>query len=142
MRDLEHHAPIARPAKFCGRIGLTAGALALLFQLFAWTLIMPATSAPISGIAICTAEGLVHLDLEGPPADADLLANHPAGHPADHPGGGSCPLCPLVGGLHLPPPLPLVVRDAMTRHSPAALPGALILTGWFLSTLQARAPPV
>ncbi|MCG5238724.1 DUF2946 family protein [Azospirillum doebereinerae] len=119
------------------RIGLTAGALALLFQLFAWTLTMPATFAPLNEIAVCTAEGLVHLDVEGPPSGAEL----PTEHPAKHPDGGSCPLCPLVGGLHLPPPLHLVSQDAVTRHSPVALPGALILTGWFLSTLQARAPP-
>lgn len=120
------------------RIGLMAGALALMLQLFAWTLTMPAKSTPLDGITVCTAEGLVHLDVDGPPAGAEL----PAEHPMEHADGGSCPLCPLVGGLHLPPPLHLVSQDAVARHGPVTLPGALILAGWFLSTLQARAPPV
>lgn len=123
-------------------IGLIGGMLALLFQLFAWTLIMPAKSAPTSEITICTAQGLVHLDADDALAGAELPTDHPAKHPADHQDGGSCPLCPLIGGLHLPPPLHQMASGAATRHGPVALPGALILAGWFLSTLQARAPPV
>lgn len=119
-------------------IGLMGGVLALLFQLFAWTLTMPAKSAPTTGITICTAQGLVHLDADGALAGAEL----PTEHPAKHPDGGSCPLCPLIGGLHPPPSIHQVEQGAVTRHSPVALPGALILAGWFLSTLQARGPPV
>lgn len=119
-------------------IALMGGVLALLFQLFAWTLTMPAKSATVTEITICTAQGLVHLDADGALAGAEL----PTEHPAEHPDGGSCPLCPLIGGLHLPPPLHQMAPDAVVRHGPMALPGALILTGWFLSTLQARAPPV
>ncbi|MBP2302704.1 DUF2946 family protein [Azospirillum picis] len=115
---------------------LLAGVLALLLQLFSWTLVMPARTSPANWIIVCTAEGLVHLDVDGPPAGT-------AGKelPAKAPDTGGCPLCPLVGGLHLPPPLHLVPQAAVARHSPLSLPGRLVLAGWFLSTLQARAPP-
>ncbi|WP_391346735.1 hypothetical protein [Azospirillum sp. A23] len=56
--------------------------------------------------------------------------------------GGSCPLCPLIGGLAMPPPDLPMTRASVGRHSPEVLPGDVIAAGWFLSTLQARAPPV
>ncbi|WP_372394713.1 DUF2946 family protein [Azospirillum sp. HJ39] len=128
------------------RVGLTAGMAALLVQLFAWALLMPAMSAPAGGIgggiAVCTAEGMVLLDVDRPPANAELPSGQAPDHPDGHAGGGGCPLCPLIAGLHLPPPLFLVTQDSVIRHGATALPGALILAGWFLSTLQARAPPV
>lgn len=120
------------------RIALMSGVLALLFQLFAWTLTMPATSAPGTDAAICSAQGLVHSNADDALAGAALPTDHPTGHQD----GGSCPLCPLIGGLHLPPPLHQMAPGVVVRHGPVALPGALILAGWFLSTLQARAPPV
>lgn len=131
-----------RPRETVRCIGLMAGAFALMLQVFAWTLTMPAKTATANGIAggiangiiVCTAEGLVHLDVDGPPFGTDT--------PAKHSDTASCPLCPLIGGLHLPPPIHLVLRQAVARHGPEGLPGALVVAGWFLSTLQARAPPV
>ncbi|WP_431859127.1 DUF2946 domain-containing protein [Azospirillum sp.] len=119
------------------RIGLMAGVIALMLQVFAWTLTMPAQVAamnPMDGMTICTAEGLVHLDADGAPAGTDA--------PMKHPGMEHCPLCPLIGGLYLPPPVQTVLRQTVTRHGPEGLPGAVVVAGWFLSTLQARAPPV
>ncbi len=138
--------PVTATGRELRRAGLTAGMLALLVQLFAWALLMPAMSAPVGatsgGIAVCTAEGMLTLDVDGPPANAELPSGQATDHPDGHAGGGGCPLCPLIAGLHLPPPLFLVTQETVIRHSAAALPGALILAGWFLSTLQARAPPV
>ena len=115
--------------------GLWVGALALLVQVFAWTLTMPAVDLAADLESICTADGLSH----GPSGDG------PAGNhdPAQHAGAGHCPLCPLIGGLHLPPPLVQpTLPQSIAHHGPEALPGDMVVAGWFLSTLQARAPPV
>lgn len=117
-----------------GRIGLMVGVIALMLQVLAWTLTMPAKFTADNWTTICTAEGLVHLEGNGAPGGADLPAKHPV---AEH-----CPLCPLIGGLYLPPVVQLVLRQAVARHGPEGLPGAVVVAGWFLSTLQARAPPV
>ncbi|PWC53830.1 hypothetical protein TSO221_09890 [Azospirillum sp. TSO22-1] len=116
------------------RIGLMAGVIALMVQVFAWTLAMPAQVAAIDWMTVCTAEGLVHLDVDGAPTGTDA--------PVKHPGMEHCPLCPLIGGLYLPPPVQPVLRQTIARHGPEGLPGAEVVAGWFLSTLQARAPPV
>ncbi|WP_247894272.1 DUF2946 domain-containing protein [Azospirillum sp. B510] len=122
------------------RTGCLAGAVALLFQIVSWAW-MPAwissARAETNRIVICTADGFktVALDDHGVPADPD-------GAPSD--AGvtdGSCPLCPLVGGLAMPPLGPLPVTVGFLRHGPEFLPGSRIAAGWFLSSLQARAPP-
>ncbi|MBP2232609.1 hypothetical protein J2847_005940 [Azospirillum agricola] len=77
--------------------------------------------------------------------DAHGLASDPAQPPAEKsPDGkaeGHCPLCPLVGGLGLASAQWSVMPSDVKRHGPMALPGSQIATGWFLATLQARAPP-
>lgn len=154
----ERHTPVIRSAELIGwsgvfagaagwhmvswkafrravrRIGLMAGVIALMLQVFAWTLTLPAKFAAADEMSICTAEGVVHLAEDGAPADTDS--------PVRHPGMENCPLCPLIGGLYLLPPVLPVLRQTVARHGPEGLPGAVVAAGWFLSTLQARAPPV
>ena len=118
------------------RIGLWAGVIALLFQSLAWSITLPTRSIDADWATICSADGLVrvHVDADGAPAGED--------EPAPHAGTGSCPLCPLIGGLSLPPPFAEPVSpQVLARHDPVGLPGDRIAAGWFLSTLQARAPP-
>lgn len=134
------------------RAGLAAGAIALLLQVVAWAwmpaVIASAAAAESSRVVICTPDGFktVVMDDHG-------MAGDPAGDASDSSksdllqgdmlmSGGSCPLCPLIGGLAMPPPDPRMARASVGRHSPEALPGDVIAAGWFLSTLQARAPPV
>ncbi|CAO3360824.1 DUF2946 family protein [Azospirillum palustre] len=129
------------------RAGLAAGAIALLLQVVAWAwmpaVIASANAAESSQIVICTPDGFktVVMDDHG-------MAGDPAGDESDLGqgdllmSGGSCPLCPLIGGLALPPPDLRMTRASVGRHSPEVLPGDVIAAGWFLSTLQARAPPV
>ncbi|MFD1626061.1 DUF2946 family protein [Azospirillum griseum] len=130
------------------RVSLLAGAVALLLQIVAWAW-MPAMAAPLPGagggdgpsrIVICTPDGFktVLLDAQGAPIQTDADRNADTDTAMS---GGSCPLCPLIGGLALPPPLALLTPDDVGRHGPEALPGDRIAAGWFLSTLQARAPP-
>lgn len=93
-------------------------------------------------LEICTPEGLKPVAL----AVALAVAGDRAGDPADAPSGPAptdhdCPLCPLVGGLTTVSPPAQVAPAAPGRHAAIALPGDLIAAGWFLSTLQARAPP-
>lgn len=115
------------------RIGLLIGAVAFLLQMGAWTVNAPAVAAGMT-IPVCTTDG-VQLIPFGP----DGL---PAPEKADHAAMG-CPLCPLVQGLSVPPPfLAPTAPCEILRHSPVVLPGERIAAGWFLSTLQARAPPV
>lgn len=118
-------------------IGLLAGAVALLFQVFAWTMTMPAKSADGDWITICSADGLtrIQVDADGTPVGGDEPAS------ADH--AGSCPLCPVIGGLSLPPSLVLAaLPQVLIRHGAVTLTGDRIAAGWFLSALQARAPPL
>lgn len=115
------------------RFGLLAGALAFLCQVMAWTLMMPAASAQAGLVPICTAEGLILAAVDG--------------NGAKKPDSGSvsamaCPLCPLVAGMAPPPAPPAEPLPAgIGRHTPVALPGAFVASGWFLSSVQARAPP-
>jgi hypothetical protein len=128
------------------RGSLLAGAVALLLQIVAWAW-MPAMAAPTNDsesnrIVICTPDGFktALLDDRGAPVDPD--GGQTKGGQTDAAmSGGSCPLCPLIGGLALPPPVALVMPIDAVRHGPEALPGDRIAAGWFLSTLQARAPP-
>ncbi|WP_377807192.1 DUF2946 family protein [Azospirillum sp. A29] len=144
------------------RAGLAAGAIALLLQVVAWAwmpaVIASATAAESSRIVICTPDGFktVVMDDHGmagdPAGDESDSAKNDSGQSGLGQGdllqgdllmsGGSCPLCPLIGGLALPPPDLRMTRASVGRHSPEALPGDVIAAGWFLSTLQARAPPV
>lgn len=115
--------------------GLMVVALAFLLQIVAWAW-MPAQAAVSADgqdgeIIICTANGLVKLNPDGGDSGDDGAAT-------EH----GCPLCPLVSGLALPPQPPLQAVPVRTiRYQAAVLPGAQIAAGWFLATLQARAPP-
>ncbi|GAB3124480.1 DUF2946 family protein [Novispirillum itersonii] len=117
------------------RCGLLAAALALLIQSLAWGLLMPAAmAAPAGTVAICTADGIVYQTADGTfsPTNDDTTAPLKT--------GGHCPLCPLVGGLALPPPPPSISPPPQ-RITAVSLPDDLAATGWFLSTRQARGPP-
>ncbi|AWB08344.1 hypothetical protein A6A40_25240 (plasmid) [Azospirillum humicireducens] len=128
------------------RHGLLAAAVALIVQLIAWAW-MPAWSASGDGIstqfaAICTPDGvkLVALDDDGLVAELQPSSLPAEKSPASK-AEGQCPLCPLIGGLGLAPVQVLVMASDVERHGPTLLPGNQIATGWFLATLQARAPP-
>lgn len=115
------------------RIGLLAGALAFLCQVMAWTLLMPAASAQAGLVPICTAEGLILVAV-----DDDGTKKPDSGTVS----AMACPLCPLVAGMAPPPAPPADPLPAETgRHTAVALPGAFVAAGWFLSSVQARAPP-
>jgi hypothetical protein len=118
------------------RIGLGAGTLALLAQILIWAwapaAVASADGVSFGGILVCTPSGFktVVLNDQG---DGD--------GPTPALGQDGCPLCPLIGGLALPPPdlfaLTLVFRPfdgepGAERHS---------VSTWFLYNLQARAPP-
>ena len=134
------------------RAGLAAGAIALLLQVVAWAwmpaVIASATAAESSRIVICTPDGFKtvvmddHAMAGDPAADEKDSAQSGLGQGDLLMSGGSCPLCPLIGGLAMPPPDLRMTRASVGRHSPEALHGDVIAAGWFLSTLQARAPPV
>lgn len=94
---------------------------------------MPAMAA--GSLTICTSYGLkvVAVDADGTP-----LSSHDSGTgETDH----GCPLCSLVSGLSVPPRIERALPVDSVRHGPQGLPGERIAAGWFLSTLQARAPP-
>lgn len=124
------------------RAGLAAGAIALLLQVIAWAwmpaLIASANAAESNRIVICTPDGFKTVVL----ADHETGDDPAAAKSKSAISGGSCPLCPLIAGLAMPPPDVRMVPTATSRHSPELLPGELIAAGWFLSTLQARGPPV
>lgn len=135
------------------RAGLSAGMLAFLVQILAWSVTMPAMAlAAVTGaeqgtvITICSSDGFkqVRVGPDGQALPGDASASGEA--PGD--GGamaktGHCPLCPVIGGAGLPPPV-LSAQPLFTTvlADERMLPGAVIAAGWFLSTLQARAPPV
>ncbi|WP_052293713.1 DUF2946 family protein [Azospirillum sp. B510] len=125
-----------------GRSGLAAGAVALLLQIVAWAwmpaMIASANAADSGRIVICTPDGFKTLLVD----DRGTGGGPEAGKGEPGLSVGSCPLCPLVGGLSMPPPDLRIAPAAIGRHGPDLLPGDLVAAGWFLSTLQARAPPV
>lgn len=132
-------SPFHHIAHGCRRVGLMAGVFAFLCQVLAWNVAMPAMSvaATADTITICSADGIklikIGADGQAIPDDGQADGNGPSGH---------CPLCPLVGGAGLPPVPPLVVpSQRVIAHDARGLPGAAIAAGWFLSSLQARAPP-
>lgn len=149
------------------RLGLFAGMAALLLQVIAWgwmpiALSGEATAAARTGettpLQICSAGGFATIDVDpaeyGPAIYGMVLAgialagmdhaggdNHGGSSDPNPFGSGHCPLCPLIAGLALPPPL-LTVEPAMAAAGDTRLlPGERIAAGWFLSTLQARGPP-
>nr|WP_255636089.1 DUF2946 family protein [Azospirillum sp. 412522] len=128
-----------------------AGMLALLLQVIAWGW-MPLTvgiaqAGGIVSLPICSSGGLTTIGVDaadygpdgfGTAPDGDSRGKLPDSTPA---GTGHCPLCPLVAGLALPPP-PLTVGPAVAViRDIRLLPAEWTADGWFLSTLQARAPP-
>ncbi|WP_247894348.1 DUF2946 family protein [Azospirillum sp. B510] len=121
-----------------------AGMVALLLQVIAWGWMPLASGAPRNGemapLLICSSGGLTSIAVDA--ADYAIGDNGSQKAP-DHAvtGLGHCPLCPLVAGL-APPPPPLTVGPALAMTDDTRLlPAERIAAGWFLSTLQARAPP-
>ncbi|WP_345769741.1 DUF2946 family protein [Azospirillum thiophilum] len=139
------------------RLGLVAGMAALLLQVIAWGWMSPIPGAvradQSTPLLICSAGGLTTIQVD--PADYDVnkagpggqTANEVVGGPGDLPtpmpsGTGHCPLCPLIAGLALPPPPTSIGPAIVESGNSRPLPGGPIAVGWFLSTLQARAPPL
>jgi len=133
------------------RLGLVAGMAALLLQVIAWGW-MPlmisgsARAEETVSLAICSSGGLTTIQADaagygiGEPGFAPDSDQEKSPDPA-HSRAGHCPLCPLVTGLALPPPL-LAVGPALAMvRDTRLLPAEHVAAGWFLSTLQARAPP-
>lgn len=132
------------------RLGLVAGMAALLLQVIAWGWMPMATGIAQAGetvsLPICSSGGLTTIQADA----ADYgIAGFGIAYDGDHAKSpnpapsatGHCPLCPLVAGLALPPP-PLSVSPALAMaRDTRLLPAERIAAGWFLSTLQARAPP-
>ncbi|MBP2232614.1 hypothetical protein J2847_005945 [Azospirillum agricola] len=134
------------PRTFIDRIrcaGLLAGLLAFVVQMMVWSATMPAMAlaeAPggTETIAICSADGvkMITIGSDGQPDSGDYGSNT-TGAAKDH-----CPLCPTMTGAGLPPLASMVVpSQGMVAADACALPGDVIAAGWFLSSLQARAPP-
>ncbi|WP_434623024.1 DUF2946 family protein [Azospirillum sp. B2RO_4] len=129
--------------------------VALLLQVIAWGWMPMVPGAARAGetasLPICSSGGLTTIQLDAPlygigefglasdDGDPDKSPDHAPS--STGPGTGHCPLCPLVAGLALPPP-PLTVGPPLAMASDTRLlPAERIAAGWFLSTLQARAPP-
>ncbi len=99
---------------------------------------MPAVSLAASAerITICSVDGVKTIKI-GP--DGQAIPDDDQGKAGVT---GHCPLCPLVAGAGLPPVAPLALpTERVAAHDARALPGDAIAAGWFLSSLQARAPP-
>ncbi len=116
------------------RIGLGVGTLSLLAQILLWAWMPTAVAADgvlFGGILVCTPDGFKTVSLDGA-----LDASGKAG------GGDACPLCPLIGGLALPPPdlFALAQGADVVDRGPGLEPRRS--SGWFLYNLQARAPPM
>lgn len=133
------------------RLGLVAGMAALLLQVIAWGWMpmVPGTAraGETASLPICSSGGLTTIQVDAAVygiGEFGLASDDgdPEKSPDHAPSAtGHCPLCPLVAGLALPPP-PLTVGPALAMASDSRLlPGERIAAGWFLSTLQARAPP-
>ncbi|MBP2299017.1 DUF2946 family protein [Azospirillum picis] len=121
-----------------------------MLQVVAWGWMLPtmgvAQAESTLPWLICTADGLKVVAADATsgggngPEEAAEKPSKSGSQDGDH-AAGHCPLCPLVAGLALPPPPTLVHPLPMTARDPRLLPGERIAAGWFLSTLQARAPP-
>lgn len=123
------------------RIGLGAGTLALLAQILLWAWMPTAVAADggvFGGILVCTPNGFKTVSLDG----ALDVTGKAGGGDAPALVRDACPLCPLIGGLALPPP----DLFALAQGADAVDRGAGLEprrpSGWFLYNLQARAPPM
>ncbi|WP_207483010.1 DUF2946 family protein [Arenibaculum pallidiluteum] len=124
-----------------GGIGLTAGALAFLCQMIAWAWCPIAGPANVVLVPFCTPDGMVHRAVSAEDGKPVPDGGGPAGKRSDAPESG-CPLGALLSGLSAPPAnITLVPPGTPPRHGAPSLAGQTVATGWFLSTLQARAPP-
>ncbi|BAI71439.1 hypothetical protein AZL_008010 [Azospirillum sp. B510] len=125
------------------RVGLMAGAMAFVLQMMVWSMVMPAMAldgapAGAEAVTICSPNGFktVFIGSDGQPVA-----------PEDGSGSGNaakdhCPLCPTVTGAGLPPQVQTAIpAESMAMTDARTLPGDVIAAGWFLSSLQARAPP-
>ncbi|WP_236784023.1 DUF2946 family protein [Azospirillum humicireducens] len=123
------------------RVGLLAGALAFVLQMMVWSMAMPAMAmggapAGAEAVTICSVDGFktVFIGSDGQPVAPE---DGSGGAAKDH-----CPLCPTVTGAGLPPQVQTAVpAESMAMADARTLPGEVIAAGWFLSSLQARAPP-
>lgn len=128
---------------------------ALLLQVIAWGWMPLGTGTMGGGIAqagetvslpICSSGGLTAIQADAGDfgiGEFGIAYDDDQGKSPDPAlsGTGHCPLCPLVTGLALPPP-PLTVEPALAvARDTGLLPAERLAAGWFLSTLQARAPP-
>jgi hypothetical protein len=134
MQSANAYRSPRRPLRTLRRIGLLIGAAAFLLQMLTWSVYAPAMAAG-EATEICTAEGMiiVLLDADGQPITPEKTA----------PDNKHCGFCLLAQGLAAAPTTIIASPPQnVARHGAEALPGAVIAAGWFLSTLQARAPPI
>lgn len=140
MRSKGPYTSVIGPAGFLRRIGLLIGAVAVLVQLIAWSALpMTAmgltTASAADDLAMCSVHdtGSAASEADAQPATPDAAAHH----------GHGCPLCTLVQGMSGPPPISAACAP-VTLSVVQAVPmsGELVAAAWFLSSLQARAPPV
>lgn len=123
-----------RPARTLRRITLLTGAAAFLLQLLTWSVYAPAMALGEATV-ICTMDGMteVYLGPDGQPVTPDKGKSD-----SKH-----CGFCVLAKGVSTASPQILAQPPVrMARHGAETLPGEVIAAGWFLSTLQARGPPV
>jgi hypothetical protein len=125
---------------FLRRIGLLIGAVAMLVQLIAWSSLPMATMAlamdlAADDLAMCSVHDTTSAasETDARPVAPDAAAHH----------GHGCPLCTLVQGLSSPPPISAACAPVtLTVAQTVPMSGELVAAAWFLSSLQARAPPV
>jgi hypothetical protein len=134
MQSANAYRSPRRPLRTLRRIGLLIGAAAFLLQMLTWSVYAPAMAAG-EAMEICTAEGMItaFLDADGQPITPEKTA----------PDSKHCGFCLLVQGVGAAPTaIDVRLPQNAARHGAEALPGPVIAAGWFLSTLQARAPPI
>lgn len=123
-----------------GRSGLLAAALALLVQVVAWAWMpawLDAAGDAAATLEICTPDGYRIAVADAGPADPGTTLDPPHAAKAT----GSCPLCPLVGGLASPPGPAGLLTVVHAQRDRIVPPAGRIASSRALAAAQARAPP-
>lgn len=136
MQSKGPYTSVIGSAGFPRRIGLLIGAVAMLVQLIAWSALpMATTGLAADDLAMCSVHDATSAasETDAGPVTSDAAAHH----------GHGCPLCTLVQGLSGPPPTNAACAPVtLTVVQTVPMSGELVSAAWFLSSLQARAPPV
>lgn len=134
MQNANAYRLPCKPLPALRQISLLIGVVAFLLQMVTWSFYAPAMAAG-EATEICTADGMIVVNLDA--------SGQPVAPEKSTPDSKHCGFCLLAQGVGTAPAT-VNALPALTvaRHSAEALPGAVIAAGWFLSTLQARAPPI